>query len=125
MLWNTMTGRGSLVPTTVAHKRILEGTKSHPPSAFKLRDPSLPQREPIPETCEICDKRRASVGNPPQQRRMAQDERLEDRQQMRSLIREIVSALRPDIGMDTSEAEDEIAGEVERQVVRRQRGRRS
>lgn len=145
MLWNRQTGRGSMVPPTIAEKRIRAGTADFPPSAFTLRDPGSVKREPIEEHCWICDKRRAEAGNPPRDfydviqyeahmellhprawnthlRQLQQTERLEDRQAQRDMILEIVKALRPDVlaNMDTDEAEEAIADEVEKR-----RGRKS
>ena len=146
-IWNVHNGSKSIVPPTIAQKRLTQGTKRFPGFGnFTLRDPGLAQRVPIEETCEVCDKRRAEVGNPPRRffdilqyeahmqllhprwwdsylRREAQSERLQDRESMRELIREIVSALRPgSLGdEDTSEIEEQIAGEAEK-AIRRRRG---
>lgn len=140
MLWNLQTGQGSPVPSTIAMKRITQGTKHFPPSAFTLRDPEFPKREPIEEHCWVCDQRRAQAGNPPRDffdviqfeahmqilhpreweshlRREATTERVEDRREMREMILEIVRALRP--GEASEEAEVEVAEEVARRVRRR------
>lgn len=144
-IWNVHNGSMSVVPPTIAQKRLMEGTKQFPGQGnFTLRDPGFPKPEPISETCEVCDKKRAEAGNPPRPfydvlqyeahmelmhprwwsthlRREQQSERLEDRAAMRDMIREIVGALRPEVlgDEDTSEIEDQITGEVIRRTRRR------
>lgn len=143
MLWNLRTGRGAPVPSTVAMKRITQGTKQFPPDAFTLRDPGLPTREPIEEHCWVCDADRAKRGEPPRDffdliqyeahmqilhprqwdsylRREAQTERLEDRQAMREMILEIVRTMRPELATDEDEAA--VAEEVARRTTRRRGG---
>jgi hypothetical protein len=147
MLWNKMTGRGSMVPPTLATKRVMQGTKQFPASAFTLRDPGFPKPEPIEEHCWVCDKKREIAGNPPRDffdviqyeahmelmhprewsthlRQAQQRERLEDREAQRDFIMEIVRAMRPEVlaNLDTEAAEEQIADEVER---RRGRPRRA
>lgn len=144
MLWNLRTGRGAPVPSTVAMKRITQGTKQFPPEVFTLRDPGLPKPEPIEEHCWVCDNSRAKFGEPPRQfydviqyeahmqllhprewdshlRREASSERLEDRREMREMILDIVKALRPD-AVVTEEDEVAVAEEVARRVRRKGAG---
>lgn len=139
MLWNKQTGRGSMVPTTIATKRIMQGTDTFPASAFTLRNPGAAPRQPIAEHCWVCDKRRAEAGNPPRdffdviqyeahmdlmhprewasfQRRGLQQERLDERQAMRDMIMEVVKLTRPDLATAADEDAvteavlDEVAG---------------
>lgn len=144
MLWNLRTGQGRPVPSTVAMKRITQGTKQFPPEAFTLRDPGLPEREPIEEHCWVCDADRAKRGEPPRNffdiiqyeahmqilhprqwdshlRREASAERLEDRQAMRDMILEVVKAMRPGAAV-TEEDEEAVAAEVVRRVSRKGAG---
>ena len=139
MLWNLRTGQGRPVPSTVAMKRITQGTKQFPPEAFTLRDPGLPEREPIEEHCWVCDSDRAKRGEPPRNffdiiqyeahmqilhprqwdshlRREASAERLEDRQAMRDMILEIVRTMKPDAatGRDVEAVAEEVAATVSR-----------
>lgn len=136
-LWNKQTGLMRLVPPPVAMSRIMRGTRVFPSSAFSLRDPGLPQRVPIDETCAVCDRVRAAAGNPPRLffdlaqleahkqilhpreweteiRREQQNERLTDRAEMRDLISSIVKALRPDLA-------GQVEGGIEEQVERQRR----
>lgn len=142
MLWNLQTKQGRPVPSTVAMKRITQGTKQFPPSAFTLRNPGLPKREPIDEHCWVCDNQRAQHGEPPRDfydviqfeahmqllhpreweshlRREASAERMEDRREMREMILEIVRSMRPELASDEDEAA--VAEEVAT-TVRRRRG---
>lgn len=133
MLWNKVTQRGSLVPPTIATKRMMQGTRDFPPSAFTVRDPHFPPRLPIDEHCAICDAKRAQIGAPPrdffdlyqleahkqllhprewatEQRQEEQQRRIEDRTEMRELITTIVAAMRPE--MATFEDDEAITEAV-------------
>jgi len=140
MLWNKMAGRGSMVPTTIATKRIMQGTETFPKEAFTLRDPGNTARVPIEEHCWVCDKRRAEAGNPPRdffdvlqfeahmdlmhprewasaQRRGLQAERLEERQAMRDMIMEVVKLTRPDLA--TAADEEAVTAAVLDEVAKK------